>query len=91
MTNFIKLSDYEDDITDAYNESCDPENENGHVVTAYYANEGDDEELRLTGVFIEDDVSPVVRERGEAIRLLGSEIVRRVEKVAFQTRLDGGQ
>lgn len=81
------------DMTDAYNEVTDPENEWGEECLAVFRYEPEEVEPRdpymrawfedfphLTGIIINDSHGPSYVERENAIRMLGRDVIERVEE-----------
>jgi len=68
------------DITDAWLEQTDPENERNEVCLAYLHSEKYDDGMRVAGIAIEDNDGTTYRNRDWAVKILGADAIWRVEE-----------
>lgn len=89
------LADRAEDITDAYREVTDPQNIWGETCVAFFDYEAEEVEPsnpyekcwfenfpKLTGIVINDRHGPSYVGRDIAIRMLGADVVERIEETA---------
>lgn len=81
------LSDSECDVTDAWLERNDPENEEGAIVTAFFEHSYDHGQTQATmiGLSIEEDGLTLFYTGYGALAMLGAQAVYRIEQVHGET------
>ena len=81
------LSDSECDVTDAWNERSDPENEEGAIVTAFFEHATDHGQTQATmiGLSIEEDGLTLFYTGYGALAMLGTQAVCWIEQVHGET------
>ena len=66
------------DITDAWGEQTDPENERGETCGAIFEYDRHDD-LSLARIEITDDNTTITRDRAWAAKVMGGEVIERIE------------
>lgn len=81
------LYDSECDVTDAWNERNDPENEEGATVTAFFEHSHDHGQTQATmiGLAVEEDGLTLYYTAFGALGQLGTQAVWRIEQVHGET------
>ncbi len=85
-------AEYTLDITDAWNDIVDPENEDGETVTAHFRREisdrPDQDTMTLLGLSIADDSGTIYRDREWAVKMFGPHDVWHIEETTMIRELN---